>query len=276
MSEVANEDVKQTVGVFNQLKEPTQGATYKDLMAAAAKPVVAEAVPAAPVVAPINTLNKALEEVVTLASTVDPTVGEKLKEVLAHDPTVAEKIKDVVAQAQAKIEAPVIAEAASMPTAATGVTATVSAPETESKPKAKKGKKAKAKTDEGEGEEKPAKEKKSMHTSGEKAAKKDNPLSWGQNGPSVKLALTDLNDKEKKILKSLAGITEQQIEPKPITEIASVAFPDADSIRANSWTRNSLRRLIRGKLVDKVERGMYRISQKGWTSVFKTAFSAGS
>ena len=82
----------------------------------------------------------------------------------------------------------------------------------------------------------------------------------GQSGPALTIGFEDLNAKERKVigvfdLESRAIVT--------IVAIAKHAWPTNTQGKSNSWTRNSLRRLVRGGLVEKVKRGLYRITVKG-------------
>jgi outer membrane biosynthesis protein TonB len=81
----------------------------------------------------------------------------------------------------------------------------------------------------------------------------------GQSGPPVDLAKDKLNSKESRVVAVLAG----DANPVPINALATNCFADQASSKANSWVRNSLRRLVRGKWVDKVGKGTYRLSNTG-------------
>ena len=89
-------------------------------------------------------------------------------------------------------------------------------------------------------------------------------ISSGQGGPTISLEIGDLNSKERKVLDAFALPTEGSTrEAKSIQDLAKVFAKQAGSkTRANSWTRNSLRRLVRGGLVDKAARGNFRLSAK--------------
>lgn len=92
-----------------------------------------------------------------------------------------------------------------------------------------------------------------------KAAKK--PPTSGQSGPPMELPAEKLNDKERKVLDCFPLKGDRRT--MTIVEMAKEAFPSKKAAQANSWTRNSLRRLTRGGWLDKLERGQYRISEKG-------------
>lgn len=83
--------------------------------------------------------------------------------------------------------------------------------------------------------------------------------SSGQSGPSVDLVRARLNDKEVRVVTVLAG----DLNPVPINALATNCFADQAVGTANSWVRNSLRRLVRGRWVEKVGKGTYRLSDVG-------------
>jgi len=117
------------------------------------------------------------------------------------------------------------------------------------KPAAKKATKRKAK--------KPAK----------KPAKKK-PVT-GQSGPLVEVPYGKLNDKEQQVVKLLNGKGKGARNPLTIAELAGKCFSKKAKVsaknddQANSWTRNSLRRLVCAGWVEKVERGSYKITDRG-------------
>ena len=80
--------------------------------------------------------------------------------------------------------------------------------------------------------------------------------SSGQAGPPVKI--TKVNLKESKVIEQL----NHGSEPQKISEIAK-CFKGKSKAQANSWVRNSLRRLVRGGLVKQVQRGTYTLTAKG-------------
>lgn len=103
-----------------------------------------------------------------------------------------------------------------------------------------------------------------------KAAKKASPVkakgktertkpTTGQSGPKIKhLSFDDLNRKEKLVVGcfELSGTR----EVRTIKDLAEEAFRSQTVKKANSWTRNSLRRLVRAGWLDKTEPGSYRLS----------------
>lgn len=101
------------------------------------------------------------------------------------------------------------------------------------------------------------------------AAKKTAPSS-GQSGPAIAdLAVDELNDKEMKVMKVFPLKGDR--ETFTITDLAKGAWPTNTQGKSNSWTRNSLRRLVRGGFIEKLKRGSYRISVKGRHRMEKAA-----
>lgn len=93
-----------------------------------------------------------------------------------------------------------------------------------------------------------------------KVARKHKPTT-GQSGPSIEdLGYEDLNAKEVKLIQALGDHVKQ---PMTIVELGAVCFTGRSKFQQNSWTRNSLRRLICGGLVDKLSRGVYKLSTSG-------------
>ena len=91
--------------------------------------------------------------------------------------------------------------------------------------------------------------------------------SSGQSGPSLDgLEYEKLNANEKKLVDKLASESESSgaNATLSIEDLAKVfARSASDTKQANSWTRNALRRLVRGNFVSKVERGSYRLTRRG-------------
>jgi hypothetical protein len=84
----------------------------------------------------------------------------------------------------------------------------------------------------------------------------------GQSGPRIKeLAWDDLNKKEKILLGCFELKGDR--ETRTIEALAAEAFKTVSAKKANSHVRNSLRRLIRGDLLEKPEPGSYRLSVLG-------------
>lgn len=130
------------------------------------------------------------------------------------------------------------------------------APQTATKTKAKKPAKAKVT------KKKPAK--KPVKAKAKKPAKapKKKPTT-GQSGPPLDVPFEKLNTKECKVIDFLNGKGKGPRNPLKIVELAKGCFPRESKKKGNSWTRNSLRRLTCGGWVEKLERGSYRISEKG-------------
>jgi len=101
------------------------------------------------------------------------------------------------------------------------------------------------------------KTKKATKKVAKKTATKSVDATSGQSGPSVKIEA--VNTKEGKVLGALNHGSGQQ----KISEIAKGAFKGKVKSQANSWVRNSLRRLVRGGLVKQVSRGTYALTAKG-------------
>ena len=91
----------------------------------------------------------------------------------------------------------------------------------------------------------------------------------GQTGPTIEVAYEDLNRKEQKVLAAIDPEKKGTRPLKKIQEIGDEAFTGmkhANQEKRNSWTRNSLRRLVRSEFVEHGEEkgdGTYRITEKG-------------
>jgi len=101
-------------------------------------------------------------------------------------------------------------------------------------------------------------------------AEKTTPTS-GQSGPPLELSVEGLNTKEAKIFEALNGTGSGVREIISIEDLASTCFKSRGKKQANSWVRNSLRRLVQGGLVEKVERGKYRVSEAGRKKLARAA-----
>lgn len=75
----------------------------------------------------------------------------------------------------------------------------------------------------------------------------------GQDGPRIDLSPSDLNNKERKVFDAM-GAPGRRVT---IAELADVFSRSNVKSRRTSWVRNSLRRLVRGRLVRRVEEGVY-------------------
>lgn len=92
-----------------------------------------------------------------------------------------------------------------------------------------------------------------------KAKARHKPVS-GQSAPPIEsLPFDALNKKEKKVVGCFVARTAREV--LTIEDLADVAFPSQPAKRANSWVRNSLRRLIRARWLEKVTPGEYRLSK---------------
>lgn len=92
-----------------------------------------------------------------------------------------------------------------------------------------------------------------------KAATKAKPAKSGQGAGQIKLDPANLNTNEMKVLEALRASRSAMT----LVEIAKAAFPRKTRAQGNSWVRNALRRLVRGLLVNKVDRGTYKVAPKG-------------
>lgn len=93
----------------------------------------------------------------------------------------------------------------------------------------------------------------------------------GQSGPALELSVEGLNSKEAKVFAALNGEGSGVRVVMTITDLAAECFKSRGKKQANSWTRNSLRRLVQGGLVEKVERGKYRVSEAGRKKLARAA-----
>jgi hypothetical protein len=117
------------------------------------------------------------------------------------------------------------------------------APKADKGKKAKGGKKAKAPKATKETKEKP---------------------STGQSGPPLELKIEELNSKELKLFHWIDPQGEGVRPEMTIKELAKAFKNTAETVaQANSWARNCLRRLVTGKFVEKLQRGVYRVSEPG-------------
>lgn len=92
-----------------------------------------------------------------------------------------------------------------------------------------------------------------------KAKARRKPVS-GQSAPPIEsLPFDALNKKEKKVVGCFVARSAREV--LTIEDLADGAFPSQPAKRANSWVRNSLRRLIRARWLEKVTPGEYRLSK---------------
>lgn len=85
------------------------------------------------------------------------------------------------------------------------------------------------------------------------------PAHTGQSGPFIDLTGVRLNSKEEAVLKALR----EDLSPLSLLALAMIAFPGEDIKVANSWVRNSLRRLVRGRWVARIGEGTYTVTPEG-------------
>jgi AIPR protein len=79
-------------------------------------------------------------------------------------------------------------------------------------------------------------------------------------GPaSVRAATSDLNKNEEAVLRALAASP----EGLHLANLALKAFPTVKPVQSNSWSRNSVRRPLKLRLVEKVGKGTYAITNAG-------------
>lgn len=110
-----------------------------------------------------------------------------------------------------------------------------------------------------------AKAKKATRSAAPKAQKKQRSASptSGQSGPPLDLSKDKLNDKETKVV----AVLQDDANPVAINALATTCFSEKSAKVANSWVRNSLRRLVRGKWVEKIGKGTYRLTETGRNGV---------
>ncbi len=138
------------------------------------------------------------------------------------------------------------------------------APLAKAKPKKPAAKKAVAKK-----AKKPVKKVAAKKVVAKKPAKKPVPKkpSSGQSGPPIDdLTYEKLNKKERKVVEALSENVKMTI-----SEIGASCFPHEPKRKQRSWTRNSLRRLVRGCLVEKVNEGVYKATGLGKKRVAQAA-----
>jgi hypothetical protein len=86
----------------------------------------------------------------------------------------------------------------------------------------------------------------------------------GQSREAFQAKYDDLSKKERKAIDFLNGEGTGPREAKTLAEIAETFIGTAGTKkRANSWARNSLRDLVPGGFVEKVDRGTYKITEAG-------------
>lgn len=84
----------------------------------------------------------------------------------------------------------------------------------------------------------------------------------GQSAPERELAYDAFNEDEEDMIKLLDG--KKSEGPRETRSVAYLAESvDDDDDRAKLRVRNAMRRLVQGGWVERVDRGKYRISEKG-------------
>lgn len=73
----------------------------------------------------------------------------------------------------------------------------------------------------------------------------------GQSGSRIKLGAEQLNAKETVVYSAIRR------SRSTLTELAEACWPRKPKAKANSWVRNSLRRLVRARLVREADAGAY-------------------
>lgn len=99
-----------------------------------------------------------------------------------------------------------------------------------------------------------------MTTKNKKKTQKKTKATSGQSGPPMEKELSDLNQKEIRVLMFANGEGSGKRPEVTITEMAEGCWKSKSKAVSNSWTRNSLRRLVRTGMIEKLERGLYQIS----------------
>lgn len=71
---------------------------------------------------------------------------------------------------------------------------------------------------------------------------------------------TTLSPKERRILRAFKWARNGK---RTLTELAERCWSSLNPVKANSWTRNSIRRLVAGSYIEKVGKGTYRLTEIG-------------
>lgn len=91
-----------------------------------------------------------------------------------------------------------------------------------------------------------------------------NPKSWGQNGPPVELPIAKMSDKERAVLLVSNGAGTGPRETYTLSELVGFfPFGKVSEKTAYSWVRNSMRRLTRSGMIERMDKGQYRITDAG-------------
>lgn len=101
-----------------------------------------------------------------------------------------------------------------------------------------------------------------------KSAERSLKVPSGQSGPRIEIEVGDLNRKERRVLFLLLGDDDASRETYTLGEMADALWAKSKGPAvANSWVRNSLRRLVRAGYVEKVAPGCYRVSASGRSKI---------
>lgn len=103
-------------------------------------------------------------------------------------------------------------------------------------------------------------EKKTMKSTKKTHSKQPTRSPQGQDGPPPDLESRPLNAKEKSLLFALDLMPDHL--PMTLHELADVFSRSNPKKRRYSWARNSVRRLVRAKLVRRVDDGTYSRTTK--------------
>lgn len=95
----------------------------------------------------------------------------------------------------------------------------------------------------------------------------------GQKGPRMELPMDRLNEKELAVLKvfNCEGPVRGWYSIKTLAQWAFPVLTVKNAIKANSWVRNSLRRLVRGGWAEQPDKkkGFFRLTAKAHTRLSK-------
>lgn len=131
---------------------------------------------------------------------------------------------------------------------------TIETEKTEKKLKAPKGAKI------GKG----AKAKGAKGAKGARKTGRKNKASTGQSAPHEEVKTDELNDKETKLALFINGDGKGVRADVNLSDMTKVFTKSASTkAQAYSWVRNSIRRLITGEFVEKISRGVFRVTEKG-------------
>lgn len=93
----------------------------------------------------------------------------------------------------------------------------------------------------------------------------------GQSGTPLDIGVVDLNAKERRVLAFMAGEGSGVRATFRIEDVAAGCWKSKPKPIANSWVRNSFRRLVRAGMVYKVSRGHYRVALRARRALARVA-----